>query len=120
MRLKGNFNLRKKAPGPVELNWCGQPIRRELGEGYGGRLENIAQGASTGDSRTARILAALRAAGTSGMTRTQILEDVCQRNVSASVLTDVLETLRQCGQADFRKEVTGGKPRERWFALVSS
>ena len=117
---KGNFleRTRGRIPGPVPLNWAGEPIRP--GEGYGGRLENISQDASTGDTRARRILVALRAAGNTGMTRTQILEDVLKRNVSANVLTEMLETLRQSGQADFRKEATGGKPRERWFALVNS
>jgi hypothetical protein len=71
---------------------------------------------STGDPRADRILFALRMAGDTGMTRKQILDDVFQRNVSGNVLAGALESLHRSGLAACRKETTGGKPRELWFA----
>jgi hypothetical protein len=71
---------------------------------------------STGNSHADRILSALRAAGKTGMTRKQILDDVFQRNVKGNVLATALELLRRLRLADCRKEMTGGKPREMWFA----
>jgi hypothetical protein len=71
---------------------------------------------ATGDRYADRILIALRLARTTGMTRKQILDDVFQRNLKGSVLAAALELLRRSGLATRRKEATGGKPRERWFA----
>jgi hypothetical protein len=41
MKSKGDFLERTKGrlPGPVNLDWCGQPMKP--GQGYGGRPENI-------------------------------------------------------------------------------
>jgi 5S rRNA maturation endonuclease (ribonuclease M5) len=71
---------------------------------------------ATGNTRADKILRALQAVGAIGMTRTQILHDVFQRNVSASALEDALQSLRRCGLAYCRKEIAGGKQSERWFA----
>jgi hypothetical protein len=71
---------------------------------------------STGDSRADKILRALRMAGINGMTRKQILDDVFQRNVKGHVLATALELLRRFGLADYKREMTVGKPRELWFA----
>jgi hypothetical protein len=70
---------------------------------------------TTGNNRADRILRALGVARSEGMTRKQILDDVFQRNISAASLNDALELLRRSGLADYRKEITGGKPCERWF-----
>jgi hypothetical protein len=72
---------------------------------------------ATGDGRADRILVALRAAGEKGITRTEILENVCQRNLSSGTLTELLESLRRSGLAYYRKEATATKPTERWFAV---
>jgi 5S rRNA maturation endonuclease (ribonuclease M5) len=71
---------------------------------------------ATGDTHADRILLALRVAGSEGLTRKQILDDVFQRNVSGDVLSEALQSLRRWRLAHCRKELTGGKPRERWFA----
>jgi 5S rRNA maturation endonuclease (ribonuclease M5) len=71
---------------------------------------------ATGDIRADRILSALRVVGPTGMTRTQILHDVFQRNMRANVLDEALESLRRCGLAYCRKEIAAGKQSERWFA----
>jgi hypothetical protein len=72
---------------------------------------------ATGDGRADRILSALRVVGPTGMTRTQILHDVFQRNMRANVLDKTLDSLRRGGFAYCRKETAGGKQSERWFAL---
>jgi hypothetical protein len=72
---------------------------------------------ATGDSRADRILLTLRVLGPTGMTRTQILHDVFQRNEKANVLDEALQSLRRGGFAYCRKETAGGKQSERWFAL---
>jgi hypothetical protein len=77
-------------------------------------------GTATGDSNADRIMLALRAAGREGLTRTEIYEDVLQRNVSSKVLAVSLQSLRRNGLATCRKETTSGKPRERWFAKMEA
>ena len=72
-------------------------------------------GSVTGDSNADRILLALRVAGSSGMTRTQIFGDVFQRNISSKDLTAALQLLGRSKAASWQSETTGGKPRERWF-----
>jgi 5S rRNA maturation endonuclease (ribonuclease M5) len=72
---------------------------------------------ATGDGRADRILSALRVVGPTGMTRTQILHDVFQRNMRANVLDKTLDSLRRGGFAYCRKETARGKQSERWFAL---
>jgi hypothetical protein len=71
---------------------------------------------STGDSHADRILSALRMAGKTGMTRTEISEQVFKRNVPSNALSDALLILHQSRNATFDKESTGGAPRERWYA----
>ena len=71
---------------------------------------------ATGDTHADRILLALRVAGSEGLTRKQILDDVFQRNVSGDLLSEALQSLRRWRLAHCRKELTAGKPRERWFA----
>jgi hypothetical protein len=76
--------------------------------------------AITGNNRADRILCALRAAGTNGMTRKQILDDVFHRNISGTTLHEGLELLRRSGLADYRKETTAGKPCERWLTTLTT
>jgi hypothetical protein len=75
---------------------------------------------ATGDRRADRILFALQAAGTAGMTKTEISERVFHRNVSSDALADALCVLRKSKLAIWRKESTGGAPCERWFAAGNS
>ena len=75
---------------------------------------------TTGSGRADRILRALRIAGTNGMTRKQLLDDVFQRNISAASLNEALEFVRRSDLADYRKEITAGKPCERWFTTLTT
>jgi hypothetical protein len=72
-------------------------------------------GTSTGDKNADRIFFALRQAGSVGMTKTEISEQVFNRNLSSNALGDALILLHQSGLASFTKEATGGAPCERWF-----
>jgi hypothetical protein len=73
--------------------------------------------ATTGNTRADRILRALRVVGSEGMTRTQILDDVFQRNISGPSFHEALELLRRSEWADSLPEkTTRGRPSERWFA----
>ena len=60
----------------------------------------------------------VRAAGIVGMSRTQILRDVFQRNTPASKIAPALERLESAGK--IRREMhkpSIGRPREVWFAV---
>ncbi|PLS82203.1 MAG: hypothetical protein CYG60_24975 [Actinobacteria bacterium] len=72
-------------------------------------------GDATGDPEADAILEALRATGTSGLTRTQI-RDLFQRNKSAERISQALALLLKMGKAGQVSEETGGRPVERWFA----
>ena len=72
-------------------------------------------GDATGDAEADTILEALRAAGTGGLTRTQI-RDLFQRNKNAERVRQALAVLLRMGKAAQRSEDTGGRPVERWFA----
>jgi hypothetical protein len=72
---------------------------------------------STGDPRADKILFALRIAGATGMTKTEISERVFYRNVSSDALSDALRILHKSGHAKFVKEITSGAPCERWIAV---
>jgi hypothetical protein len=71
----------------------------------------------TGDPRADSILNALRVAGRNGITRTQLFVDVFQRNITGKILGEALELLRRSKLAYCRREPTGGKSSERWFAI---
>jgi DNA replicative helicase MCM subunit Mcm2 (Cdc46/Mcm family) len=71
---------------------------------------------ATGDVNADRILSALRAAGSKGMTQTQISERLFNRNVPSTVLSASLRILHESGKIKSTKESTGGAPRTRWFA----
>jgi uncharacterized protein DUF3987 len=73
-------------------------------------------GTATGDTNADRILSALRAAGSKGMTQTQISECIFNRNVPANALSASLRILHESGKIKFAKQSTGGAPRKRWFA----
>lgn len=71
-------------------------------------------GSSLGDPEADEILRALTAAP-EGLTRSAI-RDIFNRNVSAARITRALTALARAGLACGRKETTGGRPTERWFA----
>ena len=72
-------------------------------------------GNATGNPHADKILIALRVAGSTGMTQTEINERVFNRNLSSYDLSAALRILNQSGQVKFTKESTGGAPRKRWF-----
>jgi hypothetical protein len=74
-------------------------------------------GDATGDSIDDTILCEVRAAGSVGLSRSQILRDVFGRNVPASKIAAALERLETAG--NLRRETQKplmGRPREMWFA----
>jgi hypothetical protein len=73
-------------------------------------------GSASGNPHADKILIALRVAGSKGLTRKQILDDVFQRNITGHALDEALQFLRRSRLARPQKEPTGGKPSERWFA----
>ena len=77
-------------------------------------------GTSTGDKNADKILFALQQADSVGMTKTEISEQVFNRNLSSDALGDALMLLHQSGVTSFTKEVTSGAPCERWFAVSGS
>lgn len=50
-----------------------------------------------------------------GLTQTEILKDVCQRNVDSEALNSILKALEQSGVARHEIEPTSTKPCTRWF-----
>src|SRR5438477_1807557 len=69
-----------------------------------------------GDPIVDAILDALRAAGSSGLTRTEI-SNLFSRNVSASQITRALGELARCGLAAQRRgDTSAGRPPEIWIA----
>jgi hypothetical protein len=61
------------------------------------------------------ILEALRAAGSDGLTRTEI-RDLFVRHKSAERINQALGDLLRLGRVRKTREPTGGRPTERWFA----
>jgi hypothetical protein len=70
------------------------------------------------DDPTAQdIMSALRQAGTAGLTRNEIL-DIWHRNKQVADIQRALIWLSQAGLARCdKRDGTGGRPSERWFAL---
>jgi hypothetical protein len=68
-----------------------------------------------GDSVADAILAALRQAGSGGMTRTQI-RDLFDRHFSSVRIASALSILAQQGKAKKTVRQTGGRPAETWTA----
>jgi hypothetical protein len=73
-------------------------------------------GTSTGDRNADKIAVALTRAGRSGMTRTDISDEVFNKNLSRHDLAEALRLLNTAGLAKVVTEQTGGAPRERWFS----
>jgi len=73
-------------------------------------------GDATGDSVADTIYEALKAAGTDGMSRTDI-SNLFKRHVSAERIGQALAFLLETGRAERKQNNdTGGRPSERWFA----
>jgi Protein of unknown function (DUF3987)/Bifunctional DNA primase/polymerase, N-terminal len=72
-------------------------------------------GDATGDLVADNILEALRAAGSDGLTRTEI-RDLFGRHKSAERINQALGELLRLGRVRKTSEQTGGRPTERWFA----
>jgi hypothetical protein len=75
-------------------------------------------GESIGNGGADKILAALRAAAPGGLTRTQIREDVFQRNLPSARIKSALELLlRYHLIREERDDATGGAPAWRYYAI---
>jgi hypothetical protein len=72
-------------------------------------------GDATGDPVADRILKALRAAGTEGLTRTQI-RDIFGRHKSADRIGAALALLLDLDRVWRTPESTSGRSRQRWFS----
>jgi VirE-like protein len=70
----------------------------------------------TGDKIADRILAALFAAGATGLSKTQIVCDVFNRNVTKFTIDEALRLLHHLKLAERRMETTKGRPAEHWFS----
>jgi hypothetical protein len=69
----------------------------------------------TGNKVADRILAALIAAGPTGLTKTQIVSDVFNRNVTKFTIDEALRLLHHLGLGYCKMETTRGRSAERWF-----
>jgi hypothetical protein len=72
-------------------------------------------GDATGDAVADQILSALRAAGKDGMTRTEI-SNLFRRNMSSERIAQALSLLLAAGRVRSKKQETGGRQAERWYA----
>jgi BT4734-like, N-terminal domain/Protein of unknown function (DUF3987) len=69
----------------------------------------------TGNKVADRILAALIAAGEKGLTKTEIVHDLFNRNVTKFTIDEALRLLHRLSLAFCQSETTKGRPAERWF-----
>jgi hypothetical protein len=72
-------------------------------------------GDATGDAVADQILSALRAAGKDGMTGTEI-SNLFRRNMSSERIAQALSLLLAAGRVRSKKQETGGRQAERWYA----
>jgi hypothetical protein len=74
-----------------------------------------------GDPTADEIRRALRVAGEGGLTRSEILYEVFQRNRQAGEITKALDLLEQCRLARMQKDdAQVGGPAERWFTCEAN
>ena len=73
----------------------------------------------TGNKNADRILAALKAAGTKGLTKWQITTDVFNRHATKFEIDEGLRTLYTQGLARRTEERTDGRSAERWFCRAT-
>jgi hypothetical protein len=71
-------------------------------------------GDSLGDPETDKLCEALRAAGTTGLTRTQIAREVFKGHGSKQEIDRALQRLVDAGLGAVERERTGGRDVERW------
>jgi hypothetical protein len=69
----------------------------------------------TGNKIADRIVAALIAAAAKGLTKTQIVHDVFNRNVTKFTIDEALRLLHHLDLGSRQMETTKGRPAERWF-----
>jgi len=69
----------------------------------------------TGDEHADRILAALKVAGQTGLSRSEITADVFNRHATKFDIDQALQLLRSMKLTTVIYETTQGRPTERWF-----
>jgi hypothetical protein len=69
----------------------------------------------TGNKNSDRILAALKVAGTEGLSKWQISNDLFKRHATKFEIDEALRLLHHLKLATCVTEKTGGRPAERWF-----
>lgn len=84
---------------------------------YADESARLVFGVPTADPLDDAILAKLRDAHPSGLTRTEI-SNALNRNVKSNHILAALARLRDQGKARGEREETAGRPRERWFAVL--
>ena len=101
----------------LDCSDCIRPVHLEAALAAWRYCEDSARyifGASLGDSVADEILAALRDAGASGLTRTEI-SDVFKRHRTRAELDRAFALLVENGLARRVAEMTNGRTGERWF-----
>ncbi|MCX6911248.1 MAG: hypothetical protein NTY01_24845, partial [Verrucomicrobia bacterium] len=102
----------------LDCSDCIRPVHLEAALAAWRYCEDSARyifGASLGDGVADEILAALRDAGASGLTRTEI-SDVFKRHRTRAELDRAFALLMENDLAWRKPETTGGRTGERWFA----
>jgi Protein of unknown function (DUF3987) len=69
----------------------------------------------TGNKLADRIVSALYVAADKGLTKTQIVHDVCHRNVTKFAIDEALRLIHRLGLGYCQSEATTRRPIERWF-----
>lgn len=113
MRLAALYALLDQSP-------CIRRVHLEAALALWQYCENSARfifGDNLGDPIADAILQALREVGADGLTRTQ-LHHFFGRHLSQAQLRHALSSLATAGYARSQPEPTGGRPTERWFALL--
>ena len=82
---------------------------------YAEKSASYVFGDATGDPVADQIAEALRAAGADGMTKTEISQ-LFGRNKSAERIARALSLLLSIGRVRRKRQRTGGRQAERWFA----
>lgn len=112
MRLSGIYSL-------LDQSAIIQPVHHHAAMALWDYCERSAQwifGTFTGDRNADRIFSALQQAGSIGLTRTEISDQVFKRNLESGKLSAALSLLYDQGHAKCKTEGTAGATSERWFA----
>jgi hypothetical protein len=84
---------------------------------YSARSARYVFGGKLGDGLADRLHAALKDAGAAGLSRSQVRDKVLRTHaVEKKHIAQALAALQVRGLAHMRKENTGGRPTERWYA----